>query len=245
MTREERKGRRGRVANSCVSVVCVLVGACTVSLDLWWQVSSVISVLKLDVFDFWNVKPEHTTFLWGTWGETTEVNWPSNLSEFKSKRTFESKRKAWESKCGDGGGDGWRDGRPKREIVTTELVAGADFFHHLPCAAGRQQLEDWERVRVKPRPQHPTTKHNASTIVSTWSSHWTTLWGWVAQQHLNTDQYLSHSTLGWKPWRVTLDGDVKNSCAVFWCVFCILHCEKGWPQMIFIHTNNWVKMLYL
>lgn len=86
MTREERKGRRGRVANSCVSVVCVLVGACTVSLDLWWQVSSVISVLKLDVFDFWNVKPEHKTFLWGTWGETTEVNWPSNLSEFKSKK---------------------------------------------------------------------------------------------------------------------------------------------------------------
>lgn len=37
--------------------------------------------------------------------------------------------------------DGGREERPKREIVTTELVAGADFFHHLPCAAGRQQLE--------------------------------------------------------------------------------------------------------
>lgn len=59
-------------------------------------------------------------------------------------------------------GDGWREERPKREIVTTELVAGADFFHHLPCVAGRQQLEDLERVRVKPHPQHPTTKHNAS-----------------------------------------------------------------------------------
>lgn len=40
----------------------------------------------------------------------------------------------------DGGGrEGWseegREERAKREIVTTELVAGADFFHHLPCAA--------------------------------------------------------------------------------------------------------------
>lgn len=59
-------------------------------------------------------------------------------------------------------GNEWREERPKREIVTTELVAGADFFHHLPCAAGRQRLEDWERVRVKAHPQHPTTKHNAS-----------------------------------------------------------------------------------
>lgn len=52
--------------------------------------------------------------------------------------------------------------RSKREIVTTELVAGADFFHHLPCGAGRRRLEDWERVRVKPRPHHPTIKHIAS-----------------------------------------------------------------------------------
>lgn len=51
----------------------------------------------------------------------------------------------------------WREERPKREIVTTKLVAGADFFHHLPCVAGRR-LEDWERVRVNPRPQHPTNK---------------------------------------------------------------------------------------
>lgn len=59
-------------------------------------------------------------------------------------------------------GDAWREERPKRKIVTTELVAGADFFHHLPCAAGRQRLEVWERVRVKLHPQHPKTKHNAS-----------------------------------------------------------------------------------
>lgn len=30
---------------------------------------------------------------------------------------------------------GRREERAKREIVTTELVAGADFFHHLPCEA--------------------------------------------------------------------------------------------------------------
>ena len=50
----------------------------------------------------------------------------------------------------------------KRAIVTTELVAGADFFHHLPCVAGRQRLEDRERVRVKPRPYHPNTKDSTS-----------------------------------------------------------------------------------
>lgn len=55
-----------------------------------------------------------------------------------------------------------REGRPKREIVTTKLVAGADFFHHLPCAARRQRVEEWERTRVKPRPQHPTTKHSTA-----------------------------------------------------------------------------------
>lgn len=48
--------------------------------------------------------------------------------------------------------------KDQKEIITTKLVAGADFFHHLPCAAGRQRLEDWERVRVKPRPQHPTNQ---------------------------------------------------------------------------------------
>lgn len=31
--------------------------------------------------------------------------------------------------------EGGREERAKREIVTTELVAGADFFHHLPCVA--------------------------------------------------------------------------------------------------------------
>lgn len=43
-------------------------------------------------------------------------------------------RRARESK----NGDGWREERPKREIFTTELVAGADFFHHLPCRGGRK-----------------------------------------------------------------------------------------------------------
>lgn len=57
--------------------------------------------------------------------------------------------------------DGGREERPKREIVTTELVAGADFFHHLPCAPEDNNWRDRERVRVKPRPQHTTTKHNA------------------------------------------------------------------------------------
>ena len=62
-------------------------------------------------------------------------------------------------------GGRWREGRPKREIVTTELVAGADFFHHLPCAAGRQRSEDWERVRVKPTtPRQPNTVHPSMSI---------------------------------------------------------------------------------
>lgn len=69
---------------------------------------------------------------------------------------------AWESECEDGRREGWREERPKREIVTTELVAGADFFHHLPCAAGRQRLKDWERVRVKP---HPTTPDNQTQCI--------------------------------------------------------------------------------
>lgn len=77
---------------------------------------------------------------------------------------IKEQEEAWDSEVRGWrrGMDGGREERPKREIVTTELVAGADFFHHLPCAAGRQRLEDWERVRVKPRPQDPTTKHNAS-----------------------------------------------------------------------------------
>lgn len=59
------------------------------------------------------------------------------------------------AKCKGGRGHRWREERPKREIITTELVAGADFFHHLPCEAGRQRLEDWGRVRVKPTPTTP------------------------------------------------------------------------------------------
>lgn len=45
---------------------------------------------------------------------------------------------AWE--CENGRQGGWREERPKREIVTTELVAGADFFHHLPCAGRKTTI---------------------------------------------------------------------------------------------------------
>lgn len=48
------------------------------------------------------------------------------------------------------GGEGEREEGPKRAIITTELVAGADFFHHLPCAAGRQRLEDWRESELNP-----------------------------------------------------------------------------------------------
>lgn len=58
--------------------------------------------------------------------------------------------------------DEGKEERPKREIVTTELVAGADFFHHLPCAAQKTTIGELERVRVKPRSHQPRTKHKRS-----------------------------------------------------------------------------------
>lgn len=97
-----------------------------------------------------------------TLAEITELILISNLAEGLSLNLEGKRKRGRASARMEGGGDGWREERPKREIVTTELVAGADFFHHLPCVAGGQQLEDWERVRVKPHPQHPATKHNAS-----------------------------------------------------------------------------------
>lgn len=45
----------------------------------------------------------------------------------------EEERRGWKTEVE--GEDGGKEERTKREIVTTELVAGADFFHHLPCEA--------------------------------------------------------------------------------------------------------------
>lgn len=103
---------------------------------------------------------------WNNWIEVI-----SNLPESQSLNIIciRGQGEAWERRRKDGGGDGWREQSRKREIVTTELVAGADFFHHLPCAAGRQRLEVWERVRVRPRPQHPSIKHNATSYYSYWN----------------------------------------------------------------------------
>lgn len=103
------------------------------------QVKSVISVLY-SLPNVNNAKCKHTSCNY--WMEPmaqnkkADQNW---ASESRSKR-----ERRWKTA-------GWRGESWKREIVTTELVAGADFFHHLPCDA-RRQSEDWERIRVKPQP---------------------------------------------------------------------------------------------
>lgn len=49
--------------------------------------------------------------------------------------------------------------RPKRVIVTTELVAGADFFHHLPCEARKTTIGRIGR-ESELNPAHNTRKPN-------------------------------------------------------------------------------------
>lgn len=83
----------------------------------------------------------------------TEIIWIEltvNVAQSLTLKGTKQNEEARKGKCKDEAGDECREERPKREIVTTELVAGAHFFHHLPCAAGRRRLKDWERVRVKP-----------------------------------------------------------------------------------------------
>lgn len=139
--------------------------------------------------------------------------------------------------------------KEKREIVTTELVAGADFFHHLPCAAGGQHLEDWERVRVKPRPQQPHTLHK------------------VVKQHFEVKLPKNILTQITTCHTVHSETKANRRCFqcrdvfqtyfqehVWWCircVICMLHSEKRRAQMprhraaISTHMNNWVKVLSL
>lgn len=75
---------------------------------------------------------------WNHWTDATER---STLEIWRDRRGAEGSAGARMEVRKDGRREGGREQRPKREIVTTELVAGADFFHHLPCAARKTTID--------------------------------------------------------------------------------------------------------
>lgn len=116
MTREERKGKGGgRVAHVCSGLlvcvwtcVCELEGACTVSLNLWWLVNSVISAFKLGVL--WSFiiifctkmsKLSHRS--WNNWNELKSGRGLMFKSKWQARRSVGEQVQGWKREWMAGG----------------------------------------------------------------------------------------------------------------------------------------------